>query len=98
VLFIRKFQVILILEGEKPADEDIEGPYPIVVDQPGGGKGLVVQAYTMGKYLGDINLKFDSNGMVTNYSGNPILLDSTVSEGRFMFNLLVLKGLLLNTD
>ncbi|XP_060553664.1 5'-nucleotidase-like [Ruditapes philippinarum] len=69
-----------LYNGEKPADEDIEGPYPIVVDQPGGGKGLVVQAYTMGKYLGYLNLKFDSNGMVTNYSGNPILLDSTVSE------------------
>ncbi|XP_060572270.1 5'-nucleotidase-like [Ruditapes philippinarum] len=69
-----------LYNGEKPAGEDIEGPYPIVVDQPGGGKGLVVQAYTLGKYLGYLNLKFDSNGIVTNYSGNPILLDSTVSE------------------
>ncbi|XP_053397798.1 5'-nucleotidase-like [Mercenaria mercenaria] len=69
-----------LYNGEKPAGEEIEGPYPVVVHQPGGGKGLVVQAYTMGKYLGYLKLTFDSDGVVKNFSGNPILLDNTVIE------------------
>jgi 5'-nucleotidase len=94
VWFIHKFQAILILQGEKPAGEDIEGPYPIVVDQPGGGNGLVVQAYTLGKYLGYLNLKFDSNGILTNYSGNPILLESSVSEGKLYTYIIFIRGLI----
>ncbi|XP_045197395.2 snake venom 5'-nucleotidase-like [Mercenaria mercenaria] len=69
-----------LYNGNMPAGEEIEGPYPLVADQPGGGQGLVVQAYTMGKYLGYLNVTFDSNGVVTKYSGNPILLDSRVKE------------------
>lgn len=63
----------------------------MVIDQSGGGKGLVVQAYTMGKYLGYLNMTFDSSGMVTRYWGNPILLDATVEEG-MLYHLLFLQG------
>jgi 5'-nucleotidase len=72
----------IIFEGNQPDREEIKGPYPVVADQSGGGKGLVVQAYTMRKYLGYLNLTFDQNGVVTKYSGNPILLDSNVPEGQ----------------
>ncbi|XP_060589094.1 snake venom 5'-nucleotidase-like, partial [Ruditapes philippinarum] len=69
-----------LYNGNQPDREEVQGPYPVVADQPGGGKGLVIQAYTIGKYLGYLNLTFDQNGVVTKYSGNPILLDSSVSE------------------
>lgn len=69
-----------LYNGEQPAGEAIMGPYPVIVEQTGGNQGLVVQAYTMGKYLGYLNLTFDSNGIVTKYSGNPILLDGTIQE------------------
>ncbi|XP_060557565.1 snake venom 5'-nucleotidase-like [Ruditapes philippinarum] len=75
-----------LYNGNPPAGEDIEGPYPVVADQPGGGKGLVVQAYTMGKYLGYLNLTFDQNGVVTKYTGNPILLDSSVQEDTMLLS------------
>lgn len=68
--------------GYQPTDEKIDGPYPTVVYQSGGNRGLVVQAYTMGKFLGNLNLVFDSKGVVTNFSGQPILLGSSVQEGR----------------
>ncbi|XP_053397598.1 snake venom 5'-nucleotidase-like [Mercenaria mercenaria] len=69
-----------LYNGKQPAREEIEGPYPVVADQAGGGKGLVVQAFTMGKYLGYLNITFDSNGVLEKYSGNPILLDTSVQE------------------
>lgn len=69
--------------GNPPSTENVEGPYPIVVSQTGVNKGLVVQDYAFGKYLGYINLNFSSDGVVTKYSGNPILLDSSVEEGKY---------------
>lgn len=70
------------LTGTQPADEVPEGPYPIVTrKQPGGGTALVVQAYAFGKYLGFLRVAFDANGAVTNWTGNPILLDDTIEQG-----------------
>lgn len=69
-----------LYNGIEPSGEVIIGKYPEVVEQDGGGQGLVVQAYTMGKYLGYLNLTFDASGVVTQYSGNPILLDTSIEE------------------
>lgn len=69
-----------LYNGLQPAGETPVGPYPVVIDQTGGGRGLVVQAYTMGKYLGYLKLTFDNNGVVTQYSGNPILLNTSIEE------------------
>ncbi|XP_053398234.1 snake venom 5'-nucleotidase-like [Mercenaria mercenaria] len=71
---------IFLNNGDQPSGEKIDGPYPFIVEEIGGNKGLVVQANTHGKYLGYLNIIFDSVGTVTNYSGNPILLDSSVQE------------------
>ena len=57
------------------------GPYPTVVEQPDGGQGLVLQAFHNGVYLGLFNVTFDDAGVVTKYSGSPILLDYTIPEG-----------------
>ena len=52
-----------------------------MISQPDGGTGLVYQAYAFGKYLGMAQLTFDDDGKVTNWSGNPILLDKSYQQG-----------------
>ena len=41
----------------------------------------MVQDYAFGKYLGFLQVKFDENGVVTEYGGNPILLNNSIPEG-----------------
>ncbi|WP_375688510.1 bifunctional metallophosphatase/5'-nucleotidase [Pseudooceanicola sp. LIPI14-2-Ac024] len=56
-------------------DEKAEGPYPTVVnDVP------IFTAYAYGKYLGEIGVTFDDDGNVTEISGEPKLLDASVTE------------------
>ena len=55
--------------------EDAAGPYPTVEN------GVqIVQAYAYGKYLGELNVTFDDEGVVTATSGGPVLIDGTVVE------------------
>ena len=56
--------------------KDAAGPYPTWSDNPAGYKVPVVQAYQYSKYLGDLKVVFDDNGMVKEASGEPILMDS----------------------
>ena len=51
------------------------GPYPSMVNNV-----PIVQAYAYGKYLGELNVTFDDAGVVTAISGEPVLLDASVSE------------------
>lgn len=55
--------------------KDAAGPYPTWSDNPGGYKVPVVQAYQYSKYLGDLKVVFDDNGVVKEASGEPILMD-----------------------
>ncbi len=59
-------------------DDSAEGPYPTMVDNPGGYKVPVVQAGSYSKYLGDLRVVFDDNGIVKEAQGDPILLNSLV--------------------
>ena len=70
------------MSGTPPSDEEPKGPYPTVITNPSGSETLVVQDFTWGKYLGQLNVEFDGNGDVVSYTGNPILLDSSVAEGK----------------
>ncbi|WOI56616.1 bifunctional metallophosphatase/5'-nucleotidase [Palleronia sp. LCG004] len=55
--------------------EGAAGPYPTMVnDVP------IFQAYAYGKYLGEIDVTFSDDGEVTEISGTPVLLDSSVAE------------------
>jgi len=54
-----------------------------MVDSDDGRQVPVVQAYAYGKYLGYLNVVFDKNGNVVEAVGNPILLDSSVPEGKW---------------
>lgn len=69
-----------LYNGTAPSIERPEADYPTVVTRPNGTKALVVQAYAFGKYLGFLQVTFDDKGEVESWSGNPILLNSSVSQ------------------
>lgn len=57
---------------------DPQGPYPTVVTSPAGEPVLVVSAWEWGKYLGRLDVTFDSAGVVQDYNGDPIRMDDTI--------------------
>ncbi|XP_055295580.1 protein 5NUC-like [Sitodiplosis mosellana] len=61
--------------GPQPDFEVIEGPYPTVITQDSGKQVPVVQAYKWTKYLGVLNVTFNKNGELINWSGQPLLLN-----------------------
>jgi 5'-nucleotidase len=61
-------------------DEDASGPYPTVVDSPAGEPVLIVQAEAYGKYLGQLDVTFDADGVATAWEGAPILLDAAIEQ------------------
>ncbi|XP_059478918.1 apyrase-like isoform X2 [Neocloeon triangulifer] len=69
-----------LYSGTPPTTDEPVDEYPKVVTHRNGGKTLIVQAMAFGKYLGILELKFDKAGEVESWSGNPILLDSSVPE------------------
>lgn len=72
----------LVRVGVPPTNaEDVTGPYPTVVRPNNNEIVLIVQTINYGKYLGLLQLTFDDDGKITNYEGNPVLLDSSVEQG-----------------
>lgn len=73
------------MSGNPPTDDVVTGPYPTVIypndDRRSGEKVLLVQDATFGKYLGYLQVTFDDEGRVTEYRGNPIVLDANVEQG-----------------
>ncbi len=61
-------------------DEDAAGPYPTVVDASDGNPVLIVTNGAYAKSLGNLNVSFNADGVVSEYSGDPILLDSSVTQ------------------
>ncbi len=59
--------------------EGAAGPYPTMVANPDGVEVPVVQANQYGKYLGDIAITWDDNGVVTKAAGEPYLIDASVT-------------------
>ncbi|MFD3191979.1 bifunctional metallophosphatase/5'-nucleotidase [Sedimentitalea sp. HM32M-2] len=51
------------------------GPYPTMVNET-----AIVQAYAYGKFLGELNVRFDSEGRLIEATGEPLVMDATVSE------------------
>ena len=68
--------------GTPPSNDKPLGNYPMLVARKSNPskKVLVVQDFTFGKYLGVLKLTFDSNGEVTSYGGNPILLNGSYAQ------------------
>ncbi|XP_058881844.1 5'-nucleotidase-like isoform X2 [Acipenser ruthenus] len=68
--------------GTPPSNDVPAGQYPFMVDSDDGRKVPVVQAYAFGKYLGYLKVTFNKQGNVVAATGNPILLDSTITEDK----------------
>ena len=62
------------------ADNRKEGPYPIVVNTPSGAPALVVSAFYGGIFLGDLQVTFDSRGVVKAWEGDTILMDAKIAR------------------
>jgi 5'-nucleotidase len=67
-------------------DEDADGPYPMMVENPEGAEVPVVQAYAYSKYLGHLTLTFDDAGNVTDATGDVMLLDASVTPDEEIAN------------
>ncbi|KGD92043.1 5'-nucleotidase C-terminal domain-containing protein [Rhizobium sp. YS-1r] len=61
-----------------------EGPYPTWSDNPGGYKVPVVQAFQYSRYLGDLKVVFDDNGVVKEASGEPVPVDAKFQPDQAM--------------
>ena len=59
-------------------DDKAAGPYPTMVDNPGGYKVPVVQAGSYSKVLGDLAVTFDDAGVVKEAKGDPIWLNKDI--------------------
>ncbi len=70
-------------------DPNAEGPYPTVVYSPRGEPVLIVTAGAYGKYMGQLDVTFDKDGVVKAWSGAPILLDQTIDEDPNVLNVVM---------
>uniref|UniRef100_A0A131XKS8 Putative cd73 ecto-5'-nucleotidase n=1 Tax=Hyalomma excavatum TaxID=257692 RepID=A0A131XKS8_9ACAR len=67
--------------GTPPVGDKAEGPYPYLQNRSEGVPCLIVQDYHFGKYLGFLKLEINrTTGVITKYSGNPILLNQSYEE------------------
>lgn len=89
----------LFTGGTPPSTEVPEGEYPTVVrHQQSGDQTLVVQAFAYGKYLGKLDLVFDSRGRVVQHGGQPILVSHSMEEDGDTKRLLVELNDQLNSN
>ncbi|PSN34309.1 Protein 5NUC, partial [Blattella germanica] len=72
--------------GKQPDSEVPEGLYPTWITQKSGRKVPVVQSYAYTKYLGQLDIEFDTNGEVTKAEGNPLLLDHNINQDPFILH------------
>lgn len=73
---------MFLFPGSPPSTEVPAGPYPYMVGSEDFRQVPVVQAYAFGKYLGHLKVTFDQAGNVVTATGNPILLDSSIQQGK----------------
>ncbi len=59
--------------------EGAEDVYPVMVANPSGINVPIVQAFAYSKYLGEISVNFNDEGIVTAAYGEPHLLDESVA-------------------
>lgn len=79
---VRNGALQTVFAGKPPSTEVPAGPYPFMVRSNDGRNVPVVQAFAFGKYLGYLKVTFDQAGNVVKAVGNPILMDSSIPQGR----------------
>lgn len=57
-----------------------EGPYPTVVQNPGGNRTLLLASWEWGKVLGHLRVEFSEKGAVMAWRGNPVVVDSSIPD------------------
>lgn len=73
----------LIYLGSPPSIEKPYGPYPLYVKNTKNKVVPVLQAYANAKYIGKVNLQFNSNGDLININGSPTLLNHEIKKGKY---------------
>lgn len=61
-----------------PGPDRVVDNYPIVEMQENGHKVLIIQASAYTKYLGDITLYFNDDGIIQQYDGKPIFMEHSI--------------------
>ncbi len=56
------------------------GAYPTIIESAAEEPVLVVTAFEWGKFLGRLNVKFDVDGIIVGYDGNPIYVSNTIAK------------------
>lgn len=69
------------ISGPQPSIENPYGPYPLYVKNAKNKSVPIVQVYANTKYMGKIQLRFDSDGNLANFNGSPILLNKDLGQG-----------------
>lgn len=54
-------------------------PYPTMVTSPNGSETMIVANWEWGKYLGDIRVDFDANGVAACWEGQPRPVDGIIT-------------------
>ncbi|XP_077514086.1 snake venom 5'-nucleotidase-like isoform X2 [Amblyomma americanum] len=73
---------------DHPPENEPVGPYPTEVTRSDGTTGLVAQAFWFGKFLGFLRVTFGDDGKVKSWSGNPILMNSSIAEDPHMLSVI----------
>ncbi|GJQ84628.1 hypothetical protein Trydic_g12658 [Trypoxylus dichotomus] len=74
--------------GPQPDRERPTDSYPSQIVQKSGKVVPVVQAYAYTKYMGELHVAFDREGVLTRFHGQPIFLDEKVTQDPEMLSLL----------
>uniref|UniRef100_A0A182MS15 5'-Nucleotidase C-terminal domain-containing protein n=1 Tax=Anopheles culicifacies TaxID=139723 RepID=A0A182MS15_9DIPT len=59
---------------------EVQGQYPTVELQSDGRRVLIVQAASYGRLVGNLTVYFNDDGEVEQWEGNPVFLDSNLTE------------------
>ncbi|CAH0758689.1 unnamed protein product [Diatraea saccharalis] len=70
----------LLYTGTPPSGDTPFSEYPTVVNRPDGHRIPVVQASCYTRYLGNIKLYFDDEGVLQAWDGQPIYLGSSIVQ------------------
>jgi len=77
-----------------PGFPEPKGPYPTVIDNPDGGKTLVVQAWEGGRVLGRIQVTFDGKGHMLVLTRGTQAFFEFEETGRGSFQFGYIRGLM----
>ena len=74
------------------SNEKAAYPYPVVETAPDGKPVLIVQAYAYSRYLGELDVTFNDDGVATAWSGEPIPLDASIKPAQDVLDVIALAS------